>query len=153
MTRCRNDLELPVAGGHGLCLMAEAATLRTAFKVQIFDADFNVQHSVSLGGLLSRARVSPDGRYGSVTAFLSGHSYATNGQFSTSTTLLDLTTGRKLYDLEKLAITKNGKPFRAVDFQLVGDYAGFPVFARQGIKEDVIYIPSRAGLVAPYRKK
>jgi hypothetical protein len=44
-------------------------------------------------------------------------------------------------------------PFRAVDFQLVGDYAGFPVFARQGVKEDVIYIPSRAGLVAPYRKK
>jgi hypothetical protein len=44
-------------------------------------------------------------------------------------------------------------PFRAVDFQLVGDYSGFPVFARQNVKEDVIYIPTRAGLVAPYRKK
>ena len=115
--RCQR---LDIAGGHGLCLMAEAATLRTAFKVQIFDPDFNVQHTLSLGGLLSRARVSPDGRYGSVTAFLSGHSYATNGQFSTSTTLLDLTTGRKLYDLEKLSITKDGKPFRAVDFNYWG---------------------------------
>jgi hypothetical protein len=44
-------------------------------------------------------------------------------------------------------------PLRATEFQLAGDYAGFPVFTRQNIKEDVIYIPSRAGLVAPYRRK
>jgi hypothetical protein len=44
-------------------------------------------------------------------------------------------------------------PLRAADFQLVGDYAGFPVFARQRVKEDVIYVPTRAGLVAPYRRK
>lgn len=43
--------------------------------------------------------------------------------------------------------------FRASEFELVGDYAGFPVFARSKVKEDVIYIPSRAGLVAPYRRK
>ena len=44
-------------------------------------------------------------------------------------------------------------PLRAADFQLVGDYAGFPVFARQGVKDDVIYLPTRAGLIAPYRRK
>ena len=44
-------------------------------------------------------------------------------------------------------------PLRASEFQLVGDYAGFPVFTRQRIREDVIYIPSRAGLLAPYRRK
>ena len=44
-------------------------------------------------------------------------------------------------------------PLRAADFQLVGDYFGFPVFARQGVKENVIYIPTRAGLLAPYRMK
>lgn len=44
-------------------------------------------------------------------------------------------------------------PLRASDFQLIGDYAGFPVFSRQGVKEDVIYIPTRAGLIAPYRLK
>jgi hypothetical protein len=44
-------------------------------------------------------------------------------------------------------------PLRAADFQLVGEYYGFPVFARQGVKENVIYIPTRAGLVAPYRLK
>jgi hypothetical protein len=35
----------------------------------------------------------------------------------------------------------------------VGAYAGFSVFARTGLEEDVIYLPSRAGLVAPYRLK
>ena len=44
-------------------------------------------------------------------------------------------------------------PLRASEFQLVGEYFGFPVFARQGVKEDVIYIPTRAGLIAPYRLK
>ena len=44
-------------------------------------------------------------------------------------------------------------PLRAVDFQLVGDYAGFPVFARQGVKDDIIYLPTRPGLIAPYRRK
>jgi hypothetical protein len=44
-------------------------------------------------------------------------------------------------------------PLRAADFQLVGEYAGFPVFARQQAQEEVIYIPTRAGLVAPYRRK
>jgi hypothetical protein len=44
-------------------------------------------------------------------------------------------------------------PLRAAEFELVGDYAGFPVFARSTVTEDVIYIPTRAGLVAPYRRK
>jgi hypothetical protein len=115
--RCQR---IDIAGGHGLCLRAQGATLRTAFKAEIFGPDFNVQHTISLGGLLSRARVSPNGRYGAVTSFLSGHSYATNGQFSTSTTLLDLRTGRKLFNLEKLKITRKGKSFRAIDFNYWG---------------------------------
>jgi hypothetical protein len=42
-------------------------------------------------------------------------------------------------------------PISAADFVLVGEYAGFPVFARRELNEDVIYLPSRAGLIAPYR--
>jgi hypothetical protein len=38
-------------------------------------------------------------------------------------------------------------------FVHVGNYGTFPVFARRELKEDVIYIPTRAGLVAPYRLK
>ena len=44
-------------------------------------------------------------------------------------------------------------PISATDFVRVGEYAGFPVFARRALNEDVIYLPSRAGLIAPYRLK
>lgn len=43
-------------------------------------------------------------------------------------------------------------PLRASDFRVVGDYSGFPVFARTG-EEDTIYLPTRAGLIAPYKRK
>jgi hypothetical protein len=36
-------------------------------------------------------------------------------------------------------------------FTRVGEYAGFPVFKRTGVSEDVIYVPTREGYVAPYR--
>ena len=49
----------------------------------------------------SRTRISPDGRWGGVTAFLTGHSYAQPGEFSTAATILDLQTGKVVGDLEK----------------------------------------------------
>lgn len=39
------------------------------------------------------------------------------------------------------------------EFSTIGDYVGFPVYTRQAVREDVIYVPTRAGLVAPYRLK
>jgi hypothetical protein len=39
------------------------------------------------------------------------------------------------------------------EFVEVGEYAGFPVFARRDFTQEVIYLPSRAGLIAPYRLK
>jgi hypothetical protein len=45
-------------------------------------------------------------------------------------------------------------PFAATDFQHVGEYGTFPVFARETVNEEIIYLPtSRAGYVAPYRLK
>lgn len=44
-------------------------------------------------------------------------------------------------------------PYSQEAFARVGDYGTFPVFARSGLKEDLIYIPTRAGFVAPYRLK
>ena len=38
-------------------------------------------------------------------------------------------------------------------FRVVGNYEGFPVFARRDTSEQVIYVPTRAGLAAPYRLK
>jgi hypothetical protein len=37
------------------------------------------------------------------------------------------------------------------DFRVVGTYVGFPVFARRGSTEQVIYLPSLDGMIAPYR--
>jgi len=44
-------------------------------------------------------------------------------------------------------------PLSATAFMRVGEYAGFPVFARQGLDEEIIYLPARSGVVAPYRLK
>jgi hypothetical protein len=38
-------------------------------------------------------------------------------------------------------------------FVEVGTYRGFPVFARAGLKEDRIYLPTLPGLIAPFRLK
>lgn len=43
-------------------------------------------------------------------------------------------------------------PLRAAEFRAVGRYDGFPVFMRRN-EEKVIYLPTRAGLVAPYRAR
>jgi hypothetical protein len=38
-------------------------------------------------------------------------------------------------------------PLRASEFVIVGDHAGFPVYARKGLDEDRIYLPSAGGVV------
>lgn len=39
------------------------------------------------------------------------------------------------------------------EFVQTGAYVGFPVYARRNVREDMIYVPTRGGLVAPYRLK
>lgn len=43
-------------------------------------------------------------------------------------------------------------PLRSTEFRAVGQYDGFPVFVRNN-EEKTIYLPTRAGLVAPYRAR
>ena len=76
---------------------------------------------VALTGLPSRARVSPDGRYGSVTTFVTGDSYATVGSYSTRTDIIDMRTGiDPASTSSQLAVTRDGKPFEATDFNFWG---------------------------------
>jgi hypothetical protein len=103
------------AAGRGLCL-GQDPFRGGAF---IFDADFQVRHTLPASGLPSRTRVSPDGRYGTMTVFVQGHSYAEGG-FSTKTTLVDMATGSVLADLENFAVWKDEARFRAVDFNFWG---------------------------------
>jgi hypothetical protein len=44
-------------------------------------------------------------------------------------------------------------PLEPSAFVRIGEYGRFPVFRRAGDGEDVIYLPSRQDLVAPYRLK
>ena len=53
-------------------------------------ADAQVTRNSRSPGIPSRARISPDGRWGGVTAFVVGHAYAAPGQFSTAATIVDL---------------------------------------------------------------
>jgi hypothetical protein len=43
-------------------------------------------------------------------------------------------------------------PLRPSEFVQVGEYAGFPVYARKGLQEDRIYLPSPGGVV-PFKLK
>jgi hypothetical protein len=106
------------AGGSALCLTV--ARSGVDFRAEVLDRRGQIRHTLTLTGLPSRARVSPNGRLGSMTTFVSGDSYATPGQFSTRTTILDLQKGRPISDLEKFKVTRDGEVIHAQDFNFWG---------------------------------
>jgi hypothetical protein len=107
------------AGGRGLCL-AQSGRLRFTYRALILDRSFRPVASLALSGVPSRARISSDGRYGAVTTFVSGHSYATPGTFSTQTILIDMASGRKLANLEQFEVEREGHPVDAPDVNFWG---------------------------------
>jgi hypothetical protein len=107
------------SAGSGICL-DRGRGFAEGFEVKVFDSAFRVRASVPVEGIPSRARVSPDGRYGSVTLFVAGHSYVDAGGFSTQTTLIDLRAGSKLADLEEFAVTRGGRQVTPVDVNFWG---------------------------------
>jgi hypothetical protein len=107
------------ATGTGLCL-ARGEGFASGYRVKVFGPDLRVRHEIGVEGVPSRARISPDGRYGSVTLFVTGHSYAEAGTFSTQTTLIDLAAGTKLADLEQFTVTRGDRQVTAVDVNFWG---------------------------------
>jgi WD40-like Beta Propeller Repeat len=107
-----------MGGQIGLCLTADRGVL-TKYYGYVFDSSFGERSQFPLQGTPSRARVSPDGRFGAVTVFVSGDSYASNS-FSTRTTVIDMTSGQPLGELEQFTAIQNGEPFRAADFNYWG---------------------------------
>lgn len=89
-------------------------------RALVLDERLRVRHTLPLSGAASRARVSTDGRYGSVSTFVSGHSYATPGRFSTATTLIDMASGKKIANLEQFEVTHDGKVIDAPDVNFWG---------------------------------
>jgi uncharacterized repeat protein (TIGR01451 family) len=113
------------AADRGLCLAEDGGTFSldggifSTHAAYVFGPDFQVLHALPLNGVPSRARVSPDGRYGATTSFVSGHSYS-DGSFSTETMLIDLTSGAKLGNLEEFAVVRDGQRIEAEDFNFWG---------------------------------
>jgi hypothetical protein len=106
------------AAGRGLCL----ATAETGidYEATIFDSSLRPLEKLPLGGVPSRARVSSDGRYGAMTAFVNGHAYLGSGGFSTETTIVDMDSGKRVGNLESFEVLEDGGRLEGVDFNFWG---------------------------------
>lgn len=107
------------AADRGICLVEASEGLTTRYYADVFDERFVRLHRIPLTGVPSRTRVSPNGRRAAITVFETGHSYVDSG-FSTRTTIVDTTAGTTLADLESFEVSRDGAPFRAVDFNFWG---------------------------------
>ena len=103
---------------QGICLQANRR-LFTTYHAVLFDERLQPRTSFKLEGSPSRTRISPDGRVGAITMFVTGHGYAA-GSFSTKTVLLDMASGDVLGDLEQFTTWRDGKRFSAPDFNFWG---------------------------------
>jgi hypothetical protein len=106
------------AAGRGICLYQAASGVD--YRMKVFDKRYRTIHEQSLQGLPSRARVSPSGRWGATTTFVSGHAYASPGTFSTQTQIVDMHTGKPVVNVESFGVEKDGKAIDAPDFNFWG---------------------------------
>ena len=106
------------AAGRGICMSVAASGVD--YRVRIFDRKRGTVAERALTGLPSRARVSPSGRWGSTTTFVSGDGYTSPGSFSTRTAILDMRTGEAVAGLEQFSVERDGKTIDAPDFNFWG---------------------------------
>jgi len=107
------------AAGKGICLSREIQFVSARTVATIVDEKFRPLSSVRIDGIPTRARISPDGRYGAFTVFVLGHSYAA-ANLSTATLLLDMGTGSTIANLEEFKVFQNGKLIQSPDFNYWG---------------------------------
>jgi hypothetical protein len=110
---------LYASAAGGLCI-ARGGSLLEPYEAQVLAPDGRVRHKIPLSGVPSRARVSQDGRYGATTMFVTGHSYAKAGEFSTQTILIDMRAGKPIADLETFTVSRAGRVVDAADVQFWG---------------------------------
>jgi hypothetical protein len=123
-------------GGHGLCVRPNRQG--TGLEAVTLNAELRPQHVLPIPGTPSRARISPDGRFGTATTFVSGDSYLHPGQFSTRAVILDMQTGKQITQLEQLkAFDLSGKKVDAPDVNFWG-----VTFARD---DDTFYATMQTG--------
>jgi hypothetical protein len=107
------------AAGRGICMGVAASGVD--YTAEVFDAKMQTLNTIPLSGLPSRARISEDGRYGAMTVFVSGDSYLESSTaFSTRTYVVEMASGKAIDQLEQFSVSKDGKPFDAVNFNFWG---------------------------------
>jgi hypothetical protein len=107
------------AGGRGICLSGNGGSLFSSTRAIVFNSDFESIFTIPLPGYPSRTQVSRNGEYGATTDFVSGDSYASAG-FSTRTYIINLQTGKILFDLEQMPVYRNGNRIDSVNFNFWG---------------------------------
>ena len=107
------------AAGSGLCL-AKGGAFGTQYHAEILGPNLDRRHQVALSGIPSRARISPDGRYGAATTFVAGHSYSTPGKFSTQAIVIDMASGKVVANLEQFRVYRDGHVIDKPDFNFWG---------------------------------
>ena len=78
--------ERTAASPEGAVCLRQTRNPMRLFSAVLLDGHLRPGKEVPLNGIPSRARISPDGRYYATTAFVSGHSYLSDG-FSTETVI------------------------------------------------------------------
>lgn len=107
------------SGGRGLCLSADRGVV-TTYTAYVFDTSTHeVLGEFALGGAPSRTRVSPGGRLGASTVFVTGHGYD-SVDFSTQTMIYDLVAMAPIADLETFTVLDDGKTISRADFNFWG---------------------------------
>jgi hypothetical protein len=105
------------AAGGAVCLRPDGPL--ATYQLAVLDAHLAVRETYPLVGVPNRARVSPSGHVLAWTVFVTGDSY-NGGRFSTRVGMLDTSTGTTVDTLETFAVTRNGRPYRAVDLNFWG---------------------------------
>jgi hypothetical protein len=86
----RTCMRVPIAKDHGVCLAESGGVLGGAFTTIFFEADnLNADIKSYARALPSRARISPNGTFSAVTAFVSGASYADIAAETTTLVTID----------------------------------------------------------------
>jgi hypothetical protein len=104
------------AARTGVCLQPDTPW---SYRLAVLDSGLKTTRSFAVPGMPSRARVSASGRMVAWTTFVGGDSY-TSGGFSTRTGILDTRTGTLAMSLEEFAVTREGKPYQAIDVNFWG---------------------------------
>ena len=105
------------AAGSVICLRPDGPL--ATYQLAILGSRLSVIQTYPLVGVPNRARVAPSGHVLAWTVFVTGDSY-NGGKFSTRVGMIDTATGETVDTLETYAVTRDGRPYKAVDLNFWG---------------------------------